>query len=352
MTQGERSQSSGHAPGGASPPRPAAMRPLGATGVMVSRVALGTMAFGGDADEATAAAIWRAARDAGVNLFDTADVYNAGRSEEIVGRLMRGERDQIVLATKAYFPTGPGANDRGTSRYHLVRAVEASLRRLATDRIDLYYLHRFDDVTALDETLRGIEDLVSAGKILYPACSNFAAWQVAHALGVQRAHGWAPLVAIQPMYNLVKRQVEVEILPMARSLGLAVIPYNATGGGLLTGKYTVDRRPERGRLVDNKMYAVRYADPRYLSIAGQFTALAAELGHAPATLSVAWVAAHPGVTSVLVGGRSVEQLAPTLAANQVVLDDATRARISQLSPEPPLATDRNDEATAHNFGTR
>ena len=256
------------------------MKLLGATGVKVSPIALGTMACGGDADEATARAIWRAARDAGVNLFDTADVYNAGRSEEILGRLMQGERDQIVLATKAYFPTGAGPNDRGTSRYHLVRAVEASLRRLATDRIDLYYLHRFDDVTALDETLRGIEDLVRAGKILYPACSNFAAWQVAHALGIQRHHGWAPVVALQPMYNLVKRQAEVEILPMAQSLGLAVIPYNATGGGLLTGKYAPGRPPPRGRLSEDKMYSVRYADPRYLTIAGQFTALAAELGHA------------------------------------------------------------------------
>jgi aryl-alcohol dehydrogenase-like predicted oxidoreductase len=328
------------------------MKLLGTTGVKVSRVALGTMAFGGEADDATAAAIWRAARDAGVNLFDTADAYSDGRSEQVLGRLMREERDQIVVASKAYFPTGNGANDRGASRYHLVRAVEASLRRLATDRIDLFYLHRFDDVTALDETLRGLEDLVRAGKILYPACSNFAAWQVAHALGIQRLHGWAPLVAIQPMYNLVKRQAEVEILPMAQSLGLAVIPYSPTGGGLLTGKYGPDRRPDSGRLIDTKMYAVRYADPRYLTTAAQFTALAAELGHAPAALAVAWVASHPGVTSVLIGGRNLEQLAPTLAAAQLVLDDATRARISALSPEPPPATDRNEEASAHNYGTR
>ena len=328
------------------------MKLLGHTGVKVSRVALGVMSFGGDADEATAAAIWRAARNAGVNLFDTADVYNDGRSEEMLGRLMREERDQIVVASKAYFPTGKGANDRGASRYHLVRAVEASLRRLATDRIDLYYLHRFDDATGLDETLRGLEDLVRAGKILYPACSNFAAWQVAHALGIQRLHGWAPLVAIQPMYNLVKRQAEVEILPMAQSLGLAVIPYSPTGGGLLTGKYGPDRRPDHGRLIDTRMYAVRYSDPRYLTTAAQFTALAAELGHAPAALAVAWVASHPGVTSVLIGGRNLEQLAPTLAAAQLVLDDATRARISALSPEPPPATDRNEEATAHNYGAR
>jgi aryl-alcohol dehydrogenase-like predicted oxidoreductase len=328
------------------------VRLLGKTGVKVSRVALGTMSFGGDADETTAAAIWRAARDAGVNLIDTADVYNEGRSEQIVGRLMQQERDQIVLATKGYFPTGKGINDRGSSRYHLVRAVEASLSRLATDRIDLYYLHRFDDLTSIEDSLRGLEDLVRAGKILYPACSNFAAWQVAQALGVQRLYGWSPLVAIQPMYNLVKRQVEVEILPMAQQLGLAVIPYSPTGGGLLTGKYSTDQRPQSARLVDNKMYAVRYADPAYLEIAGRFSAIAAELGHAPATLAVAWVAAHPAVTSVLIGGRNVDQLAPTLAANRLVLDHETRARIAALSPEPPPATDRNDEVTTHNHGLR
>jgi aryl-alcohol dehydrogenase-like predicted oxidoreductase len=328
------------------------VRLLGNTGVKVSRVALGTMAFGGDADEATAAAIWRAARDAGVNLFDTADVYNEGRSEQVLGRLMREERDQIVVASKAYFPTGKGANDRGASRYHLVRAVEASLRRLATDRIDLYYLHRFDDVTALDETLRGLEDLVRAGKILYPACSNFAAWQVAHALGLARAANLAPLVAIQPMYNLVKRTAEIEILPMARALGIGVVPYSPTGGGLLTGKYGAARRPAHGRLVDTKMYTTRYGDPAFFEIAERFTALAAELGHAPAALAVAWVASHPAVTSVLVGGRNLEQLAPTLAAGAIVLDEATRARISALSPEPPPATDRNEEVTAHNYGAR
>ena len=325
---------------------------LGRTGVKVSRVALGAMSFGGDADEATAGAIWRAARDAGVNLIDTADVYNEGRSEEFLGRLIGGERDQIVLATKAYFPTGKDRNARGSSRYHLVRAVEASLRRLQTDRIDLFYLHRFDDVTDLGETLRAVDDLVRAGKILYPACSNFAAWQVAHALGLAALHDWAPLVAIQPMYNLVKRTAEIELLPMAKSLGIGVIPYSPTGGGLLTGKYGVDRAPERGRLLDTKMYTVRYAQRANYEIAEKFCALAAELGHAPATLAVAWVASHPSVTSVLVGGRDVEQLAPTLAANSLVLDDATRARISALSPEPPPATDRNEETSAHNYGAR
>jgi aryl-alcohol dehydrogenase-like predicted oxidoreductase len=328
------------------------VRFLGKTGVKVSRVALGAMSFGGDADEATAAKMWRAARDAGVNFVDTADVYNEGRSEQIVGRLMAGERDEIVLATKAYFPTGPGPNARGASRFHLVRAVEASLRRLATDRIDLYYLHRFDDITDLGETLRAIDDLVRAGKILYPACSNYAAWQVAHALGVAAANQLAPMVAVQPMYNLVKRTAEIELLPMARSLGVAVVPYSPTGGGLLTGKYTADKRPERGRLVEWKMYQTRYGDPCYYAIAEKFSAIAAELGLHPVTLALAWVASHPAVTSVLAGARDAEQLAPSLAATTVELDEATRARISALSPEPPPATDRNEEKTAHNFGTR
>ncbi len=310
------------------------------------------MAFGGDADEATAGDIYRAARAAGVNLLDTADVYNSGRSEEIVGRLIANERDQIVLATKGYFPMGTGPNDRGASRYHLVRAVEASLRRLATDRIDVYFLHRFDDVADLGDTLRAIDDLVRAGKILYPACSNYAAWQVAHALGVQRAQHGSPFVAVQPMYNLVKRQAEVEILPMAQALGLAVTPYSPTGAGLLTGKYGAARAPASGRILDNKMYATRYADPAMRDIAERFTQLAVELGHAPTTLAVAWAASHPAVTSVLVGGRSVDQLAPALAAATLVLDPDTRAPISALSPEPPPATDRNEEKTGDNYAAR
>ena len=325
---------------------------LGKTGVKVSRVALGAMSFGGDADESVAWTIWRAARDAGVNLIDTADVYNEGRSEEFVGRFMRGERDQLVIASKAYFPTGPDANARGASRFHLMRAVERSLARLATDRIDLYYVHRFDDVTDLDQTLRALDDMVRAGKILYPACSNYAAWQIAHALGRQAMNGWAPLVATQPMYNLVKRQAEVEILPAAHALGIAVIPYSPTGGGLLTGKYGVGRAPDKGRLLDTTRYQTRYASPDYYKVAEAFRALAAELGHHPATLAVAWVASHPAVTSVLVGGRNPEQLAPSLAAAGVNLDEATRLRISALSPEPPPATDRNEEKTAHNYGSR
>jgi len=316
------------------------MNLLGTTGVKVSRVALGTMSFGGDADEATAARIWRAARDAGVNLFDTADVYNEGRSEEMLGRLMREDRDQIVVASKAYFPTGNGANDRGASRYHLVRAVEASLRRLATDRIDLYYLHRFDDATGLDETLRGLEDLVRAGKILYPACSNFAAWQVAHALGLQRLHGWAPLVAIQPMYNLVKRQAEVEILPMAQANEVSVFPYSPAGGGLLSGKYA---EGAKGRIADNKMYASRYSEPWMHEVAEKFAAFCRNYGWHPMSVAVAWVAAHPGVTAPIIGARSLQQLQASLDSLKIEMTPALWAEIAALSRTPPPATDRLEE---------
>ena len=316
---------------------------LGRTGVKVSRVALGTMDFGGDTDEAAATAILGRSRDAGVNFIDTADVYGDGRSEMMLGRLLRGCRDEVVLATKAYFPTGPDANARGSSRYHLVRAVEASLGRLATDRIDLYYLHRFDDATDIGDSLRTLDDLVRQGKILYPACSNFAAWQIAHALGLAAARDLTPFCAVQPMYNLLKRQAEAEILPMATALGLAVVPYSPTAGGILTGKYSGGARPDGARLTTNTMYQTRYGDRAYWDAADRFVALAAELGHRPATLAVGWVASHPSVTSVLIGARAAAQLEDTLAAGDLYLDGETRSRVAALTPAPPPATDRSEE---------
>jgi aryl-alcohol dehydrogenase-like predicted oxidoreductase len=325
---------------------------LGKTGVKVSRLALGTMCWGGDADEGASASMFQRAREAGINFIDTADVYNGGRSEEMLGRFMRGARDELVIATKAYFPTGGDVNARGSSRFHLVRAVEASLRRMQTDRVDVFYLHRWDDATAIDETLRAVDDLVRAGKVLYPAASNFAAWQVAHAQGVASARGLAPLVAIQPMYNLVKRQAESELLPMAGSLGLAAVPYSPLAGGILTGKYAHGASPAGARFTYNKMYQTRYADQAYWQAGEAFAQLAGELSHAPAALAVAWVASHPAVTSVLCGARSVEQLNGALGAADVELDAATRARISALTPEPAPATDRNEERSEHNYGSR
>lgn len=325
---------------------------LGQTGVAVSELALGTMAFGGAADRETARSLFARARDAGINFFDSADVYNGGLSEELLGELCAGCRDEVVIATKAYFPTGKDRNARGSSRYHLVRAVEDSLRRLGTDRIDVFFVHRFDDQTALDDTLRTLDDLVRQGKILYPAASNFAAWQVATALGIAERRGFVPLSCIQPMYNLAKRQAEVEILPQAQSAGLAVFPYSPLGGGLLSGKYGATKRPARGRLVDVEMYQTRYGDAENYHIAERFTALCADIGHHPVSVAVAWVASHPAVTAPLLGASSVAQLEPALASLKVPMDDDLRARISAISPTPPPATDRNEESTEHNYGRR
>jgi aryl-alcohol dehydrogenase-like predicted oxidoreductase len=325
---------------------------LGRTGVRVSELGLGTMAFGGDADDRASAAIFARARDAGVTLFDCADVYTAGRAEEILGRLVADCRDEIVLTTKAYFPTAAGSNARGSSRYHLVRAVEASLRRLGTDRIDVFFLHRMDDVTPLEDTLYEVERLVAAGKILYPAVSNFAAWQTARALGIAERRGWAPVACTQPMYNLVKRQVEAEILPLCAAEGLGCIPYGPLGGGLLTGKYGPGRRPERGRLVDNEMYATRYGAPSHYEIAERFATFAAERGLSPIALAIAWVGAHPAVTAPLIGARDVAQLDACLRAVDIAMTPELRAEVSALSPAPPPATDRTEESTTHNYGSR
>jgi len=329
---------------------------LGNTGVKISGLGFGTMSFGGDADESTSQQMFRRCRDAGINFFDCADVYAGGRSEELLGGFIADCRDEVVITSKAYFPTGKSVNDRGSSRYHLVRAVEASLRRLGTDRIDVYFLHRFDDVTDLEETMRGLELLVQQGKILYPAVSNFSAWQTVQALGIAKQHSWAPLVATQPMYNLVKRQAEAEILPMARALDVGVISYSPLAGGLLTGKYSRDGRRDTdgavGRLVDNKMYATRYGDPANFEIAAGFTELARDAGLHPASLAVAWVAAHPAITCPLIGARNIEQLEPVLAAAEITMTPELYDAISALSPTPPPATDRNEEKTAHNYGSR
>ena len=318
-------------------------RLLGRTGVRVSRLCFGTMSFGGDADEQTSAAMFARCREAGINFFDCADMYSKGLAEEILGRCIAGCRDELVITSKVFNPMGDDVNARGLSRRHVVRAVEASLRRLRTDRIDLYYCHMFDPLTPIDETLGAMDDLVRQGKVLYPAVSNWSAWQVAKALGISARRGLARFEAVQPMYNLVKRQAEVEILPMAAAEALAVVPYSPLGGGLLTGKYGPGSKPRAGRLVDNAMYARRYAEPWYYETAERFRAHAAERGVHPATLAVAWVMSHPAVTAPIIGARDLDQLAASLAAGDVEMTSAWRDEISALSIEPPLATDRAEE---------
>jgi aryl-alcohol dehydrogenase-like predicted oxidoreductase len=318
-------------------------RLLGRTGVKVSPLCFGTMSFGGDADEETSAAMFARCRDAGINFFDCADIYSKGRAEEILGPLIADCRDEIVLTSKVFNPLTDDVNARGLSRRHIMLAVEDSLRRLRTDRIDLYFCHMFDAETPVDETLRAMDDLVRQGKVLYPAVSNWAAWQIAMALGISGRHVRARFECIQPMYNLVKRQAEVEILPLAAAEKIGVIPYSPLGGGLLTGKYGAGRRPDSGRIVDNAMYAKRYGEDVYYDVADRFVAHAAERGVHPVALAVAWVAAHPAVTAPIIGARNLEQLAASLAAADVAMTDEWRAEISALSPTPPIATDRREE---------
>jgi aryl-alcohol dehydrogenase-like predicted oxidoreductase len=222
-------------------------------------------------------------------------------------------------------------------------AVEGSLRRLNTDRIDVYFLHQFDKDTPIDESLRALDDLVSEGKILYPAISNWAAWQVALALGISAGEGLARIECLQPMYNLVKRQAEVEILPLAQDQQIGVIPYSPLGGGLLTGKYTKSNRPDQGRIVENQMYAKRYSEDLYYQVATDFTEYANAKGQHPATLAVAWAMTHPAVTSAIIGARNVDQLEASLAALELGMTPEWRAEISALSPTPPPAHDRLEE---------
>ena len=325
---------------------------LGKTGIKVSKLCLGTMTFGGDADEKESEAMFNYCREQGINFFDTADVYTQGRSEEILGRLIKDCREEVIVATKVYFPTSEDVNARGSSRRHIFLSVEGSLRRLKTDFIDLLYLHRFDDFTALEETLRALDDLVRQGKVMYIGASNFAAWQVEKSLGLQGLHNWVSFVCLQPMYNLVKRQAEVEILPMAQAENLAVCPYSPLGGGLLTGKYTTSTKPQKGRLVENKMYRTRYGAKWMYEVAEKFVALARELGHHPISLAIAWVASHPAVTAPIIGGRNLAQLRPSVEAAKIEINEDLRQKISSLSPEPPPATDRNEERSPYTFGKR
>ena len=325
---------------------------FGQTGLKISELCFGTMSFGVEADEKISAQMFAACREQGINIFDCADLYAHGRAEEILGRLIKDIREEVIITSKVYFPTGPDINAMGANRRHIMYAIEGSLRRLQTDRLDIYFIHRFDDITPLEETLRALDDLVHQGKIVYLGLSNMAAWQVEKALGLSALHGLAPLACIQPMYNLVKRQAEVEILPMAEAERLGVLTYSPLAGGLLTGKYGKNRRPSSGRLLENKVYQTRYQDEMGLEVAEKFTALAAELGFNPVSLAIAWAGSHPAVTAPIVGARNVEQLKDIFAATEINMTAELRQQISSLSPEPPPATDRSEERTDVHFPIR
>ena len=318
-------------------------RMLGRTGVRVSSLCFGTMSFGDIADEAESALMFNRCRELGINFFDCANTYAGGRSEEILGDLIADCRDDIVLTTKVVSRTGPDVNAGGASRRHIQIAVEDSLKRLKTDRIDVYFLHHYDAATPVEESMRALDDLVRQGKILYPAVSNWSAWQVMKAQGIAARESLTRIECLQPMYNLVKRQAEVEILPMAQDEQIGVIPYSPLGGGLLTGKYMPDARPDSGRLIENKMYQKRYRLGDYYQSAADFTAHARERGLHPATLAVAWVMAHPAITAPIIGARNLAQLEASLAALDVDMTPDWYAEISALSPAPPPAHDRLEE---------
>ncbi len=302
------------------------------SGAAVSRFSFGTMQFGGTADETSSEAMYAACRKAGISFFDTAFGYTGGQSETILGRLIASERDAIFVATKCAYT--------GASPEEIDGQVAESRRRLGIDVIDLLYLHRWDENVPLETTLEAMGRHVASGAVRFVGVSNYASWQVMKARQIARNLGF-DITAVQPMYNLVKRQVEVELLPMALSEDFAICPYSPLGGGLLTGKYQAGGS---GRIAEDSRYAARYAPDWMAKCAKGLVDVASELGVAPATLAVAWVARHPGVYGPIISARNVEQLAPSLAAMHFEVSEALYARLSALSPTPPPATDRLEEA--------
>lgn len=309
-------------------------RPLGRTGLRVSPLCLGTMMFGGPTDAEASERIILRALDAGINFVDTADMYNAGASEEITGRALAGRRDSVVLATKVRNPMGDDPNDQGLSRRHIIRGCEDSLRRLGTDRIDLFYMHAPDYATPLDESLAAMEMLVQQGKIIYPACSNFYAYQVAQMLAVADRRGYSPVVCVQPLYNLVNREVEVELIPLCREANLGVVAYSPLARGVLTGKYAPGAAPPPGSRADRGDRRIHQTELRDESfqVAQELGGLAAAASCSTAQLALAWVLANRGITSAIVGPRTMEQLEDNLGALAVTVDAETEARCDELVP--------------------
>ena len=302
-------------------------------GTALSRLTFGTMQFGGRADAAASRAMYDAARAAGLNHFDTAVRYTEGESEKLLGPMVAPERDAIFLATKVAYKGGAG-------RANILSQFDICRSQLGMDSVDLLYLHRWDADTVLEDTFETMARLQSDGAIRHIGVSNYAAWQVMKAQAVCATLG-TRIDVLQPMYNLVKRQAEVEILPMAADQGIQVCSYSPLGGGLLTGKYA---RGETGRLSEDKMYAARYGRDWMHDAGAALAVMAEEVGTDAATLAVAWVAAHPTAPSPIVSAKSVTQLAPSLAANGFQMTAELYERITALSPTPPPATDRLEEA--------
>ena len=319
---------------------------LGRTGLPVSRLCLGTMTFGVQCDEEQSFAIMDAAFEAGITFFDTADMYpnaggldTAGLTEEIIGNWMqaRGNRDSIVLASKCVAPMGPHPWQRGASRKHIMEAVDASLRRLQVDAIDLYQLHGYDPRTPVEESMGALDDLVRVGKVRYVGCSNHDAWQVARANGIAAANGKHRFDSVQPRYSLLFRSYERELFPLCELDGIGVIPYNPIAGGLLSGKHSKDAGPTEGTRFSIGSAAARYQD-RYwqddqFDTVDALRPIAADLGISMVTLANAWVLAQPVVTAPIVGASRPEQLADAVAAVDVTLDDDVLAKLDALTSQ-------------------
>jgi 1-deoxyxylulose-5-phosphate synthase len=310
----------------------------------VSRLCLGTMTFGLQSDEATGFAIMDRAAEGGVDFLDSSDAYplggdldSRGRTEEIIGRWMLGKRDRFIIATKCFAPTGPAPFDAGNSRKHIMSAVDASLRRLQTDYIDLYQLHGYDLDTPIDETLGALDDLVHSGKVRYIGCSNFLTYQLVRAIGRSETLRLARFDSVQPRYNLLFRQIERDTLPFCEEDGVGVIPYNPIAGGLLSGKHSGSAPPTEGSRFTlgwaGQMYQERYWNERAFETVEALRKLADQAGTSLVTLSVAWVLANKAITAPIIGASRPEQLDASLAAAKYKLDPDLKRQMDELTYE-------------------
>lgn len=320
-------------------------RQLGRSGLMVPKLSFGTGTFGGvgeffgrwgATDVAEARRLVDVCLEHGVNFFDTANIYSGGASESILGEALEGRRDDALLATKATFTSGPGANDVGSSRFHLIRACEESLRRLRTDHIDLYFMHGFDALTPVDEVLRALDDLVTAGKIRYIGCSNFSGWHVMKSLAESERRGLGRYVAYQGYYSLVGREYEWELMPLALDQGLGTMVWSPLGWGRLTGKIRRDQPASSGRIASGgSVGGPKVADGLLYDVVDELAAIAGETGHSIPQLALAWVLHRPSVANVVVGARTEAQLKENLAAGDIVLDPEHIRRLDAVSQRTP-----------------
>ncbi len=307
-------------------------RRMGRSGLKVSELCLGTMTFGNGSDKQEADRIVGLALDAGVNFIDTADSYNGGESERMLGELLQRRRQQVVLATKLFNPMGPGPNDSGMSRLHIARGIEDSLRRLQTDYVDLLYIHHVDVQAPLEEMLRAFDDLIRQGKVCYAACSNYEAWRLMEALWISDSKGLARFECYQPQYSLVVRDIEEEIVPVCELKGLGVVVWSPLGGGFLSGKYQPGETKRAGaRSAEGWGFPLRFFAANRDEILGTLLEVANELGRSPAQVALRWVLDRPFMTSAIVGARTAEQMRENLCAAGWRLPNAARTRLDAVS---------------------